>query len=100
MQCGNSSLIYSFQELIAFWIKVKLINYCDIIIIKRVLVTGDDGHVWNHSCAEVLEIGYEFFVIESLSNGDRAVLELIRHITNSESRFINVDFEVQMYQIK
>jgi len=39
-------------------------------------------------------------VIESLSNGDRAVLELIRHITNSESRFINVDFEVQMYQIK
>ena len=57
----------------------------------RVLVTGGAGYIGSHTCVELLEAGHEVFVIDNLSNGHEIALERVRHITNRELQFMNVD---------
>ena len=57
----------------------------------RVLVTGGAGYIGSHTCVELLEAGYEVFVIDNLSNGHEVALERVQHITNCKLQFMNVD---------
>jgi UDP-glucose 4-epimerase len=57
----------------------------------KVLVTGGAGYIGSHTCVELLNAGYEVFVIDNLSNGHEAALERVRLITNCELQFMNAD---------
>jgi UDP-glucose 4-epimerase len=57
----------------------------------RVLVTGGAGYIGSHTCAELLELGHEVFVVDNLCNGHEAALERIRGITNRDLQFMNAD---------
>ena len=57
----------------------------------KILVTGGVGYIGSHTCVELLQAGYEVFVIDNLSNGHEIALERVRNITNCELQFMNAD---------
>ena len=57
----------------------------------RVLVTGGAGYIGSHTCVELLEKGYEVFVVDNLCNGHETALDRVRGITNCELQFMNAD---------
>ena len=47
---------------------------------KRILVTGGAGFIGSHTCACLLENGYEIVVLDSLSHSDVKSLSQIKQI--------------------
>ena len=47
---------------------------------KRILVTGGAGFIGSHTCACLLENGYEICVLDSLSHSDIRSLSKIKQI--------------------
>lgn len=50
----------------------------------RVLVTGGAGYIGSHTCLELLRLGHEVHVVDSLYNGHAEALERIRRLSNRE----------------
>ena len=57
----------------------------------RVLLTGGAGYIGSHTCVELLNAGYEVFVVDNLSNGHEAALERAQDIANRKLGFFNAD---------
>ena len=72
-------------------VRVHMNTQKDWKINMRVLVTGGAGYIGSHTCVELLQAGYEVFVIDNLSNGHEIALERVRNITNCELQFMNAD---------
>ena len=51
---------------------------------KRILVTGGAGFIGSHTCACLLENGYEICVLDSLSHSDIKSLNKIKQIFSRE----------------
>ena len=58
---------------------------------RGVLVTGGAGYIGSHTAVELIEAGYEVFIVDNFSNSDRNSLEGIRRITGVEPKFIEAD---------
>ena len=41
---------------------------------KKILLTGGTGYIGSHICIELLNNGYQVFVIDNLSNSSKHVL--------------------------
>ena len=58
---------------------------------KRVLVTGGLGFIGSHTTVELLEKGYEVFIVDSLFNSQIDVLDGIEEITSKKPHFEKLD---------
>ena len=58
---------------------------------KSILVTGGTGYIGSHTAVELLNSGYEVFIIDNLSNSREEVLKAIEKITGKTPRFFNID---------
>lgn len=57
----------------------------------KILVTGGAGYIGSHTCVALLEAGHEVIVADNLSNSKIEALDKIKHITNKEVVFYQVD---------
>lgn len=58
---------------------------------KKVLVTGGTGYIGSHTVVELIQQGYEVFIVDNLSNSSISVLEGIRKITGTKPHFTKLD---------
>ncbi|CAN5684031.1 UDP-glucose 4-epimerase GalE [soil metagenome] len=58
---------------------------------KRILVTGGTGYIGSHTSVELLNKGYEIFIIDNLSNSRKEVLDSIEKITGKKPHFEQFD---------
>tara|TARA_B110000008_G_C16969614_1_gene563383 strand:- start:691 stop:1695 length:1005 start_codon:yes stop_codon:yes gene_type:complete len=58
---------------------------------KKILLTGGIGYIGSHICVELLDKGYEVFVIDNLSNSSKKVLNQIELITRKKITFFEID---------
>lgn len=58
---------------------------------SEVLVTGGAGYIGSHMCVELLEAGYDVFVIDNLSNSSARSLQAVQKITGKSLEFYQVD---------
>ncbi|MEO8085558.1 MAG: UDP-glucose 4-epimerase GalE [Bacteroidota bacterium] len=58
---------------------------------KRILVTGGTGYIGSHTSVELLNKGYEVFIIDNLSNSHKEVLESIEKISGKKPHFEQFD---------
>ncbi|MGD8458421.1 MAG: SDR family NAD(P)-dependent oxidoreductase, partial [Anaerolineales bacterium] len=56
-----------------------------------ILVTGGAGYIGSHTCVELLEAGYQIVVVDNLCNSSEESLRRVKHITESEISFYQVD---------
>lgn len=56
-----------------------------------VLVAGGAGYIGSHTCAELLEKGYDVVVIDNFSNGSPKAIERVKIITGKEIKLYNCD---------
>lgn len=69
---------------------------CDLpwrmIHMKKILVAGGSGYIGSHICVELINEGYEPFVIDNLYNSSEESLKRVREITGKEVSFYRADF--------
>ena len=53
----------------------------------KILVTGGTGYIGSHTAIELLDNGYEVFIIDNLSNSKKEVLDRIKDITGKDVTF-------------
>ncbi|CAN5504428.1 UDP-glucose 4-epimerase GalE [soil metagenome] len=58
---------------------------------KRILVTGGTGFIGSHTAVELINKGYEVFIIDNLSNSHIEVLSSIEKITGVKPVFAQID---------
>jgi UDP-glucose 4-epimerase len=58
---------------------------------KRILVTGGTGYIGSHTCVELIEKGFDVFIIDNLSNSHLEVIDGIHAITGVHPTFANID---------
>ena len=63
---------------------------------KRILVTGGTGFIGSHTCASLLENGYEICILDSLSNSDINSLCKIKQIFSKKN--INYDEKLNFFK--
>ena len=59
---------------------------------KKILVAGGAGYIGSHICVELINEGYEPFVIDNLYNSSEVSLKRVAEITGKEVKFYNADF--------
>ena len=57
----------------------------------NVLVTGGAGYIGSHTCVELLQSGYNVFVVDNLSNSSVESIRRVREITGKEVVFYDAD---------
>lgn len=57
----------------------------------NILVTGGAGYIGSHTCVALLKEGHTVIVADNLYNSNIEVLDKIKHITNKEVVFYNID---------
>jgi UDP-glucose 4-epimerase len=67
---------------------------------KKILLTGGIGYIGSHICVELLDRGYEVFVIDNLSNSSKKVLSQIELITGKQITFFEIDIREKHKLIK
>ncbi len=58
---------------------------------KKILVTGGTGYIGSHTCVELINKGYDVFIIDNLSNSHAEVIDSIEKITGVRPFFSNID---------
>lgn len=58
---------------------------------KKILVTGGTGYIGSHTAVELLNKGYEVFIIDNLSNSSISVIDGIEKITGIKPHFEKID---------
>ena len=56
-----------------------------------ILVTGGTGYIGSHTVVELIEKGYDVFIIDNLSNSHAEVIDSIESITGTRPGFGNID---------
>ena len=59
---------------------------------NKILVAGGAGYIGSHICVELINEGYEPFVIDNLYNSSEKSLERVAEITGKSVKFYNADF--------
>lgn len=59
---------------------------------NKILVAGGAGYIGSHICVELINEGYEPFVIDNLYNSSELSLKRVAEITGKEVKFYNADF--------
>lgn len=59
---------------------------------NKILVAGGAGYIGSHICVELINEGYEPFVIDNLYNSSELSLKRVAEITGKEFKFYNADF--------
>lgn len=59
--------------------------------IKKVLLTGGLGYIGSHTAVELLNKGFEVFILDNLSNSDIRTLDRIKKITGKKPHFEKID---------
>ena len=57
----------------------------------RVLVTGGTGYIGSHTTVELINKGFDVFIIDNLSNSHAEVIDSIEKITGTRPFFANID---------
>jgi UDP-glucose 4-epimerase len=57
----------------------------------NILVTGGAGYIGSHTCISLLEAGHTVFVADNLCNSKVETIDKIKHITNKEVTFYQID---------
>ncbi len=57
----------------------------------KILVTGGTGYIGSHTAVELLEAGFEVYIVDNLSNSNIEVLKGIEKITNKTPYFQKID---------
>ena len=57
----------------------------------NILVTGGAGYIASHTCVALLEAGYSVIVADNLCNSNTETLDRVKHITNKEITFYQID---------
>jgi len=57
----------------------------------KILVTGGMGYIGSHTCVELLELGMEVVIVDSLANSNPEVLNRIETITGKRPLFYKLD---------
>lgn len=57
----------------------------------KVLVTGGAGYIGTHTCLELLKLGHEVSVIDSLCNGSKEALARVQRLSNRTLEFSQCD---------
>lgn len=58
---------------------------------KKILVTGGAGYIGSHTSVELINKGYDVFIIDNLSNSHGEVIDAIKEITGTRPFFSNID---------
>ena len=58
---------------------------------SNILVTGGTGYIGSHTTVELLNKGYEVFIIDNLSNSRKEVLNSIEKITGKTPRLFEIN---------
>ena len=58
---------------------------------SRILVTGGAGFIGSHTCVELLENGYDTFVLDDFRNSERSVIDRIHEITGKKLTLFEAD---------
>ena len=58
---------------------------------NNILVTGGTGYIGSHTTVELLNKGYDVFIIDNLSNSRKEVLNSIEKITGRMPHFLQLD---------
>ena len=56
-----------------------------------VLVTGGAGYIGSHTIFELLNCGYDVFLLDNLANSNKKSLERVKQITGKDVKFYKVD---------
>lgn len=56
-----------------------------------ILVTGGAGYIGSHTCAELLNAGYDVVVVDNLYNSSEKALERVEQITGRSVKFYQAD---------
>jgi UDP-glucose 4-epimerase len=56
-----------------------------------ILVTGGTGFIGSHTCLELLNAGYEVFVVDNLSNSKQESLRRVEQLTGKSAAFYQAD---------
>ena len=59
---------------------------------KKVLVAGGAGYIGSHICVELINEGYEPFVIDNLYNSSELAIRRVEEITGKKVPFYRADF--------
>lgn len=62
---------------------------------KKILVTGGTGYIGSHTTVELIQQGYEVFIIDNFSNSHSSVLQGIKKITGIEPHFTKLDLTIK-----
>jgi len=57
----------------------------------KILITGGAGYIGSHTAVELLNAGYEVFIIDNLSNSTAYVIDQIKEITGKLPHFTKLD---------
>lgn len=60
---------------------------------KQILVTGGVGYIGSHTCIELHQAGYEFVVIDNLSNSNPEALKRVEKIIGKQIDFYKCDIQ-------
>lgn len=58
---------------------------------KKILITGGTGYIGSHTAVELIQQGYEVFIVDNLSNSSISVLDGIEKITGIKPHFVKLD---------
>lgn len=58
---------------------------------KKILVTGGTGYIGSHTAVELIQQGFEVFIVDNLCNSSISVLEGIEKITGTKPHFVKLD---------
>lgn len=60
-------------------------------MMSRILVTGGAGFIGSHTCVELLENGYETFILDDFRNSERSVIDRVQEITGKKLTLFEAD---------